>query len=358
MSKFCNCLVLFFVLMSISLFSVIYAQEEGDVRYKFTEKGIVKTYTYDSVRNERVVLKPEFVFKGKYELNTESGESRFSVRNSRLGINGNVSSMISYKFLLELSSDGKFSVLDLYGKLTPVKGLSITLGQCSIPIYNSYTISPGPLDYANRPFVGKYFERTRDIGVNVNYVVKQTGFPIALDAGIYNGAGINNPKWTEGPSYGGRVLFGSMNKGLRVTAKGYRSKKADTLNLIYWGADLRYKGRNYKIECEVMEKYNKYDKRSLFATYIQGGYTFPVRSKIFKEIEPLVRWDAMGYDFINKGFGVNRVTCGIDFVFKSSPVTSVLRLNYEHYFRRDRMDVFTSDEMDQSKATIELLIYF
>lgn len=356
---FRNLSVLCFLLMNLLVFdTVILAQDVESPKYRLTENGLVKKYTEDSVRKELVVIRPEFVFKGKYEINTENGESRFSVRNSRIGLNGNVSKMISYKFLLELSSDGKFSVLDLYGKFTPAKGLSVIFGQCSIPLYNGYTISPGPLDYANRPFVGKYFEGSRDIGLNVNYVIKQQGFPIAVEAGIFNGTGINNPKWTDTKSYGGRILFGSMEKGWRVTAKAYSSKKADTLNLVYWGADLRYKGKNYKIECEVMEKYNKYNEKSLFATYIQGGYTFPLRSKILSGIEPLVRWDAMGYDFLDRGFGVNRLTGGVDLIFRTKPVTSILRFNYEHYFRRDRMAEFTSDEMDQSKATIELLIYF
>lgn len=356
MKKNCRIFLLIFIFLQFSNF--ILAQDETPTRYKFNEKGLIRTYLEDSIQQELIVLKPEIVFKGKYEINTETGESRFSIRNSRLGLNGNVNKFISYKFLLELSSDGKFNVLDLYAKINPAKGLSIIFGQCSIPLYNGYTISPGPLDYANRPFIGKYFESTRDIGINVNYVIKQTGFPIAVEAGLYNGAGINNPKWKTTPSYGGRLTFGDLKSGFRATAKAYKTKKADTLDLVYWGADLRYKGKNYKIECEVMEKYNIYNEKSLFSSYIQGGYTFSVKSKTFKGIEPVARWDAMGYDFLNRGFGVNRLTGGVNFIFNTKPVTSVVRINYEHYFRRDTFKEFTSDEMDQSKATIELLIYF
>lgn len=345
----CLCTALLF-------FNTGWAQDVS--KYRFTEKGLVKTYLEDSIQKELVVVKPEIVFKGKYEINTETGESRFSVRNSRLGLVGNVSKLISYKFQLELSSEGKFNVLDLYGQINPAKGLSIIFGQCPIPLYNGYTISPGPLDYANRPFVGKYFEGTRDIGINVNYVIKQTGFPIAIEAGVFNGSGINNPKWNTAPSFGGRILFGSMNKGWRVTAKAYNSKKADTLNLFYWGADVRYKGKNFKIESEVLTRYNRYNESSLFAAYVQGGYTFPVQSKAFSGIEPVLRWDAMGRNFLDRGFGVNRLTGGVNFIFNTKPFTSILRVNYEHYFRSERMPEFTTDEMDQHKATLELLIFF
>lgn len=359
MNFFYRVIILFFVFAGSALLNVLHGQEVESTKYKFNEQGLVKTsYMTDSTSRDLVVLRPEVVFKGKYEVDTETGQSRFSVRNSRLGILGNLSKLISYKFLLELSSDGKFNVLDLYAKINPFKGFSVTFGQCSIPLYNGYTISPGALDYANRPFVGKYFESTRDIGINVNYVVKQTGFPIAIEAGVYNGSGINNPKWETTPSYGGRVLFGDMKKGFRATAKTYLTKKADTLNLIFWGADLRYQGRNFKIESEVMGKYNRYNEKTMFATYVQGCYTFPLKSKTFRGIEPLLRWDAMGYDIADRGFGVNRATGGLNLIFNTKPFTSVLRVNYEHYFRNYSMKEFTSDEMDHSKATVELLIYF
>lgn len=336
----------------------IYAQDLK-TKYQYTEKGLVKKYYEDSLlKSEILVLAPELVFKGKYEINTESGESRFSVRNSRIGLLGNLNTFISYKFMLELSSEGKFNVLDLYAKFKPAKGFTITLGQGAIPLYNGYTISPGPLNFANRPFVGKYFASTRDIGLTAKYVIKQKGFPIAVEAGVYNGTGINNPQWTNSPSYGGRIEFGQMSKGVRVTGKTYKTKK-DNKDLLYYGADFRYKGSNYYIETEIMERYNLDEKNlSLFATYIQGGYTFPLKSKTLTGIEPVARWDAMGQDLSKRGFGVNRVTLGVNVLFNTKPLTTVLRFNYEQYFKNYQLPLFTTDEMDQNKATLEVLIYF
>ncbi len=336
----------------------LYAQDETH-KYTYTEDGLVKKFYQDSIlTRQMVVIAPELVFKGKYEINTQTGESRFSVRNSRIGFVGNLNPLISYKFMLELSSEGKFNVLDLYARFKPAKGFTITFGQGAIPLYNGYTISPGPLNFANRPFVGKYFASTRDIGLTAKYVIKQKGFPIAVEAGIYNGSGINNPQWTESPSYGGRVEFGEMAKGVRVTAKAYKTKK-DAKDILYYGADFRYKRANYYIETEVMEKYNIDNKNSsLFATYVQGGYTFPLNSKTLTGIEPVGRWDAMGENISERGFGVNRVTLGVNLLFNTKPLTTVLRLNYEQYFKNYTLPVFTTDEMDQNKATIEVLIYF
>lgn len=58
-------------------------------------------------------MKFDATLKTKYELATETGMSRFSVRNSRVGLFGDLNEYVSYKFQIELSNEGKFDVLDL-----------------------------------------------------------------------------------------------------------------------------------------------------------------------------------------------------------------------------------------------------
>ena len=98
------------------------------------------------------------MFKSKFEYATDNNNTRFSVRNSRLGIKGDVTSFVSYRAMAELSDDGKFNVLDLYGAINPLNGLTIKIGQSGIPVHNPYTTSPGSVMFANRPFIGKYFK--------------------------------------------------------------------------------------------------------------------------------------------------------------------------------------------------------
>jgi len=93
--------------------------------------------------------------KNKYEYATETGNSRFSVRNSRIGVKGVINSFASYRAQLELSDNGNFKVLDLYGTLMPAEGLSLMLGQMGIPLFNSYITSPGTMMFPNRAFIGK-----------------------------------------------------------------------------------------------------------------------------------------------------------------------------------------------------------
>ena len=345
------------LMLSLVFINLAMAQGE-DSKYSITTNGLVKSYTDGSEQKELVVFKPDVVFKGKYEASTVSGESRFMVRNSRLGFRGNANEAISYRFMLELSSEGNFSVLDLFAVAKITNRLSATFGQGSIPIFNSYTISPGKLDYANRPFVGKYFTGSRDIGLTLNYKIKKEGYPIALEAGVYNGTGINNPVWSKKKSYGARLSFGELSHGVRVTAKTYRSNVLENQDLCFWGADFRYKADRFKVETEFLNKYNFYDEQNLFASYVQGSYKIPLVSNAFKYIEPLARWDGMGYNMLTDGLGVNRLTVGVNFTLNTRYITSKILLDYEHYFNREIMPMFTNDEMAENKLSVELLIFF
>lgn len=343
------------------------AMGQDNVNYKITKKGIVKTTVLaDSTQEQLTVLKPILIFKGKYEFDTESQDGRFSIRNSRVGVQGDVSKKIAYKFMVDLSDNGSLKVLDLFVTFKPHKRLKFTFGQSSIPLFNSYTLSPNATDFINRPFIGKYFNSSRDMGLTASYTIKQKGFPIAVEAGVYNGDGINNPKWTGTMAYGGRVLFGSMN-GWRYTAKAYRTDKNSFEDYLIWGADVRYDNSCLRFEAEYMNKHN-YDDianengvviESLSAFYAQGLAKIPVTSKTFKRIEPTLRWDGMGYDFLDRGFGVNRATVGVNLVLKTA-VTSLFRINYEHYFNNsmDMSQVFTSPQHCESKLSAEFLLVF
>jgi len=62
-------------------------------------------------------IKVDGTLKNKFERASDTGMSRFSVRNSRIGVQGNINTFASYRVQIELSNEGKFSVLDLSGTL-------------------------------------------------------------------------------------------------------------------------------------------------------------------------------------------------------------------------------------------------
>lgn len=302
----------------------------------------------------------EGMLKTKFEYAEKTNTSRFSIRNSRFGISGGISSFVSYKALIELSSEGEFSVLDLYGAINPIDGLNIKLGQSGIPVHNSYTTSPGKLMFANRPFIGKYITPgTRDIGMSASYDFNIKEFPIGLDAAIFNGNNINDPVWTNTPSYSTRLRIGNMH-GFRTTAKLYKYPKNEMINFMVYGFDLRYQASNWIVETEVMHRKNKVDNDKLMAAYLQGAYWFPLQNvKLFKNMITAARWDTMGSNKTIDNIDVNRLTLGVGFGFTPLPFESLIRIDYEFYFTKNDLPFLNAyQEMSSNKLSVELLLTF
>jgi hypothetical protein len=307
---------------------------------------------------------PGFIVDGtlktKFEHAPGSSKSRFSVRNSRIGATGNINPHTDYKLQIELSNEGKFSVLDLNGTLKPLKGLTFTLGQTGIPLFNSYIVTPGTMMFANRAFIGKYFLSTRDLGLLAKYEFLLGTTPAKLEFGTFNGNTINDPVWKKDMSYGGRITLGNMH-GLRTTAKIYNYPHDETTRYLLYGADLRYEKANWKVETEIMKKKNKtVPHADLLSCYLQGACTIPVRTAMFEFIRPALRWDAIDDGKAGKnGFDVTRLTAGLSFGFGKESHTTLLRLDYECYTVNHKIDIFTpSEEMDSNKLTLELLLTF
>ena len=342
--------------------------------FNFTSQGLIKSVVNENGTVEQYnVFKPIVLFKSKYELSTTDGEGRFSVRHATLGTRGQISKTLSYCYHIDFSTENKITVLDLYARLTPTDRWTFTLGQQYHPLFNSWTVAPNDVDYVNRPFVGKYFASSRDIGFTAKYALKKEGFPINLEYGVYNGTSINNPTWNSSMVQGGRVEFGSVKKGIRATAKFFSAKNAQDSKDLYWGADLRYACDAFKVETEVVTKnipsqdicicepgtVVPYQPGTLSAAYVQAMYRVKTKGNSLKRIEPLLRWDAMGYDIMDRGFGVNRVTAGLNFVLNTS-YTSMFRINYEQYFNNsmDMSALYKEPHYNHNKLSFELLLYF
>ncbi len=302
------------------------------------------------------------VIKTKLEVSTNKGVMRFNVRNSRLGVRGDIGEYISYRVQVEFSNEGTFAPLDLYGVLKPAKGLAINFGQTSIPFDNQYIISPAEMMFSNRAFVGKYFTPgSRDIGAVVKYKFPLEAFPLEGEVGMFNGGKINNPQWTDEPSYAARLIAGSMD-GFRTSAKLYHYN-SETIEMLLWGADMHYANERFRVEAEVMNRSSHSTTEDLFGTYIQGTYLFDFKNpKMFHSLSPAFRWDAMGYEVFDSGFDVNRLTFGLNFGLALKPFDSVLRIDYEQYFVRKGVNFIDFEDRDlhiaDNKVTLELVIKF
>ncbi len=354
----------FFVLGFLLLSAVAQAFAQESTTYDLTAKGVVKTVEKNGQTEQFNVIKPIMVLKSRYEL-SEGGYSKFSVKNARLGVQGDVSKIFSYRFMFDFCAENKFSVLDLYAVIKPLNRLSFTIGQHGLSLYNPWTVSPNSLDYVNRPFIGKYFISSRDIGISMKYALKKEGFPINVELGVYNGSGINNPTWNKSVATGGRLEFGSSKQGFRASGKFYNQRN-DGYTDFYAGADVRYENQKFKVEAEYMsKKYGQklesgYNPSYLGAAYVEGMLKLKTNNNTVKGVEPVLRWDAMGYDVMDRGFGVNRLTAGVNVVFNTGACVTMLRLNYEQYFNSsmDMSKLFKSKRDNENKLSLEYLMYF
>ncbi|MEN6324416.1 MAG: hypothetical protein ABFD09_13155 [Proteiniphilum sp.] len=304
-------------------------------------------------------FKVDGTLKTKFERISDTNMSRFTVRNSRIGVRGNINDYSSYRVQVELCNDGKFSVLDVSGTLNPTERLSLTLGQTTIPLFNDQIITPSKMIFSNLTFLGKYFLNARDLGAKGKYAFNAGRVPVSIEAGLFNGNVINNPMWKNSLAYGGRLELGSM-KGFRFTTKAYDYPNNDSTHFVFYGADLRYEAEYWKVETEIMQKKSKtIHNRDMLSYYIQGSWNIPIQTRMYKFIRPAIRWDAIDEQRDKAGFDVNRLTTGIGFGFNEKKFSSVLLFEYEWYFVNHEIQILSkSTEIASSKSTIELLFTF
>lgn len=311
---------------------------------------------------QQITAQFDGTLKAKWELS--EGDQRFNLRNSRVGVRGAIGSYVDYRIQVELSNEGTFSPLDLFGTIKPAKGLNINFGQSSVLFDNSYVVTPGELMFANRAFLGKYFNpSSRSIGAIAQYRFALGSVPMEVAAGIWNGEKINDPVWMNIPSWSARIVAGRMD-GFRTSVKSYRYHSL-TQDLLLLGADVHYADRIWRVEAEVQNKHSYLDGSDLQGAYIQGAHTSYFRREgMFNCFTPAVRWDAMGYDALSRGLDVNRLTLGINLGLSKMPFGSVLRVDYEWYFIRKGIDAsqryFVNSDLHaaDNKLSVELLLKF
>ena len=141
--------------------------------------------------------------RGKYEYQTEENQGRFQVRNARVSLDGNINKVVSYKVEIDLSDEGQIKMLDTYTRIKPLRGLDFTIGQMRAPFTIDAHRSPHLQYFANRSFIAKQVGNVRDVGATIGYSFN-VGFPITLQAGMFNGSGLTDQKdfWTNNVNFG------------------------------------------------------------------------------------------------------------------------------------------------------------
>lgn len=179
--------------------------------------------------------------RSKYEYQTEEGEGRFEVRTARINVTGNVTPQVSYKAEIDLCDEGKIKMLDAYTRIKPWKTLQFTIGQERVPFTIDAHRSPHQQYFANRSFIAKQVGNVRDVGAEIGYTWN-VGFPIVVNAGIFNGSGLTNQKdyWTKGVNYSAKAQFLFPNVNLVLSTQ--KIKPSDITVTMYDGGITFHKG--------------------------------------------------------------------------------------------------------------------
>ena len=353
---------------------------------------------------EPVNYKPQIfgAVKAKLEINTNSGEYRFNVRNSRFGVKGLITPNTNYRIQVDFNNEGKISILDSYLQYT-YKGFGISLGQQQYKFSTDLDRGASGNLFANRSFIAKYLTGywgeenisgkaipfvksigSRDLGVLTIYTFK-TRMPLKLILGIFNGTGANNPEWTKKVNITSKIELGG-DTGLRLAAAYYTGsvpsydkpeqdpndpsqlnsvKTRHPIRMI--GGEIRYASDRYVIEGEVAaRKLLGEFSGTMTAAHIQGYYKFPLPKNTFADyIAPIFRWDiGDNVDYLNTlsnkraTFTANRLTFGTNFGLGEFLARWEIRLNYEIYMLKARPSDFQNNHLLNDKFTLEVLAVF
>ena len=308
--------------------------------------------------------------RSKYEYQTEEGEGRFEVRTARINVTGNVTKEVSYKAEIDLCDEGKIKMLDAYTRIKPWKTLQFTIGQERVPFTIDAHRSPHQQYFANRSFIAKQVGNVRDVGAEIGYTWN-VGFPIVVNAGVFNGSGLTNQKdfWTKGINYSAKAQFLFPNVNLVLSTQ--KVKPSDVTVTMYDGGVTFHKG-GFIAEAEYL--YKHYSKNAFHDVHAFDGfvcYDIPVRNEkcLIRKVSPLARYDFMSdhsdgtrYDATDDNMGslkVNdykrhRVTGGVTLSL-AKPFVSDIRINYEKYFYRKGGVAKTSEK---DKFVVEFVTKF
>lgn len=311
--------------------------------------------------------------RAKYEYQPEDHAGRFEVRNARFSVDGKVSPVVAYKAEIDLSEEGSIKMLDAYTRLTPVNHFQFTIGQMRVPFTIDAHRSPHQQYFANRSFIAKQVGNVRDVGATVGYQTN-IGFPIILEAGLFNGSGLTNQKnyWTKGVNFSAKAQM-FFPHGWNLTLSTQKIKP-ENVGVMMYDIGTYYQAKGLHIEAEYLYKHYSNDAfKAVHAVDAFASYDIPLKKCFFSKITPLVRYDYMTdhsdgkeYELSTNTDGTkvtglkvtdaqrSRITGGLTFSI-NKPFISDIRLNYEKYFYRKGVEPKTSEK---DKLVVEFMTRF
>lgn len=298
--------------------------------------------------------------RSRWEMETNSGESRFQVRNARLTVDGKIAPTIDYYAQTDLCDQGKMKILDAWGRLHLTQSLAIQAGQFRMPFGVESFRSPSNYLFANRSFMGKIMCNYRKVGAKLIYNVP-CSLPLLLEAGAFNkGTIATHDEWDKnnGYSYAGKAIL-TLGR-FKLTGGAMTIKPEDSRIYMYDGA-VTWENSHILAAAEYMYEHyadNGHDGAHSYCAYVD--YHRPVKIGMFNQWSVQGRFDGItaywsGLNDAPTLDARNRITVGSTLTYKYKSVFADIRLNYEKYFYHRYVDIAKGFD---DKIVAELAIRF
>lgn len=321
--------------------------------------------TATEARAERSIYIPTFsgTLRARYEYFTQDKVSAFKVRNLRLGVDGYVAPIMSYRAEVDFCDWGKIALVDGYIRLDPVKGLYFNFGQARMPFTLAAHRQPCQQYFVSRTFLSRHLG-IRDVGISGGYSFEK--IPLTAQASFFNCSGTNIGRDFFTNTYGFTVkLYSQIHRDWYVTASTARLRRG-LLRSQDWDIGAYFDNGVWHAEAEYLRKQYVHGSFSPVNSYDFFVYRFfPIEKHMIGGISGAVRYDYMS----DHASGIpddeghlttdipdcHRLTFGATLSLQTK-FQADIRLNYEKFFYRN--GTLSADPNNNDKLVLEIIAHF
>lgn len=332
----------------VALLASFCAYSQSKINTKLTDSTNAQTFSY----------KPHFsaTILSRYEYNPIKNAHHFEIRHARVGVNGDIHPMFSYRALVDLAYGGKISLVALYAQFKPIKNLALTIGYDKLPFSTENLLSPYRYYFSDKSFLTQRITGWSDVGATISYENKNT-LPFKIVAGIFNGnlRYDQQNQWQPRLNYVARGEF-TLYKSLNLTLN-FCSVSPDTIRTYNYDMGLTYDFWNFHFEVEYL--YKRYAEKCFKPTHALQTFLFydiNIRNKYLQKISLGIRYDAItpNNTFRNERYlyteNGQRITSGVTLTFIEKPFKGALRLNYSKHLVK-------ASELQDDRIIFELITH-
>lgn len=303
--------------------------------------AVMLAMPFVAVAQDAVDYRPNVhgVVRTRWEMETETGDSRFQVRNARISIDGRIAEPIEYFIQADFCDRGTMKILDAWGRLTLADGLKIQAGQFRMPFGVDPGRAPANYIFSNRSYLGKEVCNVRAVGAKLMYSFKDV--PLSIEAGAFNPTSISDhEKWNSSMAYSGKVTYKWGNVKLNA---GVKTIIPDSVRINLLDGNISWSAGRWLVEGEYINKhYTNSSYKTSHAYTIFADYHMPVNAGVFNRLSFQGRFDGITDHSSGKRNAEGklyttdparkRITVGSTLSYIKGAVHADIRLNYEKMF--------------------------